>query len=129
MLEKNKFDDTKTFLKENISLREEIIFISKILKRIDEDKLKNYKPSTCAINGSVELREREFRVLIGNLPLNIPYDAVEKKWKDDSGKINIELNLMIVLDERTNLLKLEPMYNLLTLQDFLSITFSKQHTS
>jgi len=100
MSEKNKFDEAKDFLIKNISSREEIFFISKILKRTNEDKLEDYKPNSCAVNGSGELHEREFRVLIGNRPLNIPYDAVEKKWKDDFGKINIELNLMIVLDEK-----------------------------
>jgi hypothetical protein len=121
MLEKNKFDEAKIFLQENIRSREEIIFISKILKRISEDKLEDYKPSICVVNGSGDLHKQEFRVLIGSRPLNIPYDAVEKKWKDDFGKINMELNLMIVLDEKTGSLKLEPMYNLLTLQDFCKL--------
>jgi len=101
----DKSEQHKAFLEKNISQRREINFISKLI----EKNGKTYTPSVCFIKGKESICERTFQVFFGSRPFDIPYSKVKDIWEvkdtreNNSGKIQIELDSTIILDENARL--------------------------
>jgi len=60
-----------------------------------------YKPTNCFIKGKESICEQTFQVVFGGRTFDIPYSKVKHIWEDDFGKIQIELDSTIILDENT----------------------------
>jgi hypothetical protein len=104
MAETDKSDcDYKVYLEKKISQRRELVLISYFLRLkknengISEKKISPLK--NCHIEGKNSLYEREFQIVIDHNTLNIPYGAIKEIWEDVSGKINLELRLIVIFDE------------------------------
>jgi hypothetical protein len=87
-----------------------IIFISPIYRKEagSTNAIEPYKPENCHISKHDEL---SFQISIDGRELNIPYSAIKKVWIDVNKNVNFELDL-IIFDDRTDVIKLEPIIEL-----------------
>jgi len=104
MAETDKSDcNYKVYLEKKTSQRRELVLISYFLRlKKNENGILEKKissPKNCHIKGKNSLYEREFQIVIDNNTLNIPYGAIKEIWEDVSGKINLELRLIVIFDE------------------------------